>query len=373
MFLTPKKHANADAEVHDVTEGLLREQNRWFCSSARTLLYLLKASALDISDIDVDAFRKRIDKLVRRAEEGEAPREWNRALEADNPFLLSHIDRQKEYLQTAESELRDVIEFMHKSLLGVIGEGDVFTGKMHESSLRMQQIAGLEDIRRIKDELRAEIQQMRQAIRDKEAQDAKRMEALSREIGSLRSDLEEAKLASMTDQLTGASSRLCFDLGIERYLERYVLSGSRFSLLLCDLDDFKRINDLYGHREGDCVLKAFVLECQALIRPKDLIARYGGEEFAIVLPGVSLRAALRKAQKICSRVSSNRYLVENKQISGVLAFTVSIGVAEVRRDDTLESLMDRVDRSLYMAKRTGKNRAVSERSLCNEDSGLKAA
>jgi diguanylate cyclase len=373
MLFAPKKRTDVERRDLDETAERLREQNNWFSSSARTLLYLLKAFALDVSDLDVEAFKKRIDKLVSLAEKTETAKDWNRALEADNSFLLSEIDRQKKYLEARDAELKGVIEFMHNSLVGVIGEGNDFTGKMHESSLRIEQIAGLDDIRRIKDGLKAEMSQMRQAVLEKEQQDSRRVESLSREIGHLRTDLEKAHQASMTDKLTGASNRLSFDGYIERAVERHVLSGARFSLLMCDLDDFKKINDSYGHQEGDCVLKAFVRECKAVLGAEDVLARYGGEEFAIMLPGASLGKALKKAQKICSRISSNRYLVESQGTSCVLAFTTSIGVAEVRLDDTVERLVDRADQALYMAKRTGKNRAVSERDLPADETIPKAA
>ncbi len=370
VLFPPKKRTDTNP---DKSAELLGEQNRWFCSSARTLLFLLKAFALDVSDLDVEAFKKRIDKLVGLVEKGEAAKDWNRALESDNSFLLSQIDRQKKYLEARDAELKGVIEFMHNSLMGVIGEGNEFTGKVHESTLRMEQIAGLDDIRRIKDGLKSEMSQMRQAVLEKEQQDARRMESLSREIGHLRSDLEQAHQASMTDQLTGASNRLAFDGYIARSVERYVLSGTRFSLLMCDLDDFKMINDSYGHKEGDCVLKAFVQECRALLDGEDVLARYGGEEFTLLLPGASLGKALKKAQKICSKIASNRYLTETQGTSCVLAFTTSIGVAEVRPNDTVGALLERADQALYMAKRTGKNRAVSERDLPTDETVQKAA
>lgn len=372
MF-SPKRRISVDSKDLDEITAALREQNRWFCSSARTLLFLLRTWTHDTTDLDTDAFKKRIDKLVGLLEQEENARAWNRALEAENQFLLGHIDREKQYLQARESELKDVIDFMHKSLLDMIGEASDFTGSMHERSLRIEQTAGLDDIRKIKDTLKIEMSEMRQAIVEKEQNDARRLESLSRQVGSLKSDLEMAKQASVTDRLTGASNRLYFDSYIANSLERYVLSGARFSLLMCDLDDFKKINDSFGHKEGDSVLKTFVSECRALIRIEDVLARYGGEEFAIVLSGVSLRKAIRRAQKICSRIASSRYLVESQGTSRLLTFTTSIGVAEVRPDDTVDTLLDRADRALYMAKRTGKNRAVGENSLSGDESARKAA
>lgn len=366
MF-TLKKRTDSD------TEELLREQNNWFCSSVRRLLFLLKEFALDASDLDVDAFRKRIDRLVQLAERGESAADWNRALDADDSYLLDHIDREKKYLQAREAELRGVIEFMRESLMQVVGEDSRFAGAMHEHNNKMERIASLDDIRKIKDALKEEMSRMRQAILEKERSDERRVESLAREVGSLRSDLESARQESMTDQLTGASNRLSFDSHIARRLERYVLSGERFSLLMCDLDDFKRVNDTYGHQAGDEALRVFVRECRSMIRSTDLLARYGGEEFAIVLPEATLRHAVKKAQMLCTRISSNRYLAESQDASGLLYLTTSIGVAEVRPNDSVATLVERADKALYTAKRTGKNKAVGENSLGKDYPEQKAA
>ncbi len=368
-----KRLRDTTSKDNDETAGILREQNARFCSSARMLLYLLKESALDVADLDVETFRKRIDKLVKLTQDEKSAKDWHRTLESENPHLLKQIDSQQRYLKDKDAELKGVIELMHKSLLEVIGEASEFAGQMNDRTIEIERLARLDDIRRIKDGLKVEMGQMRQAILEKERNDELRVDSLSREVGSLKSDLQKAKEASMVDTLTGASNRLSFDSYIAHAIERYALARNRFCLLMCDLDGFKEINDTYGHREGDAVLTAFVREVRGLTRPDDLIARYGGDEFAIVLPGASLRHAVKRAQAICSRVAATRYLAENQGEECVFSFTSSIGVAEVRPEDTVESLVERADRALYMAKHGGRNRAVSERSLPRDEELPKAA
>lgn len=132
---------------------------------------------------------------------------------------------------------------------------------------------------------------------------------------------------------------------------------------MVDIDNFKEINDAYGHPIGDRVLLAVAHKCRSLIRQEDFIARYGGEEFVIVLPYASLRNAIKKAKLICKAISDTRYSLEDVKAGHVLRITVSIGVSIFQAGDTDKTLIDRADQALYIAKRTGKNRVVSENEL----------
>ena len=135
------------------------------------------------------------------------------------------------------------------------------------------------------------------------------------------------------------------------------------SLMMCDLDNFKQINDTHGHIVGDRVLKCFIQECKTMFRNDDFISRYGGEEFAIILPGLSLKKAFKRADSFCRILSGKLYLIDSSRPDERIGFTVSIGVSELRKKDTVEEFIDRADQALYKAKRTGKNRAVSEKEV----------
>ena len=132
------------------------------------------------------------------------------------------------------------------------------------------------------------------------------------------------------------------------------------SLLMLDLDDFKKINDTYGHPIGDQVLVAFCQKCRNSIRGDDILARYGGEEFAIILPGANLKNALKKGRQICDTISSVRYTTSNRQNADCLSITVSIGVAVLKKKDTAETIIGRADKALYKAKKSGKNCVVAQ-------------
>lgn len=202
---------------------------------------------------------------------------------------------------------------------------------------------------------------MRHAVQEKQNRDAQHLQALTREVESLRGDLEEAKSASSTDGLTSAFNRLAFDTHIHKLVERNGVTPTPFAILMLDIDDFKRINDTYGHPVGDRVILAVVQQCRALIRKDDFLARYGGEEFVIILPAIALRQALKKAWALCKAIATARYTIDPQQPHATISFTVSIGVSMLHPGDTVASIIERADQALYEAKRRGKNRAISEK------------
>jgi diguanylate cyclase len=227
----------------------------------------------------------------------------------------------------------------------------------------MEAITQLDDIRKIKESLKTEVANMKRTIQEKQETDSKRIETLSREVVSLKSNLEEAQATASLDALTGAYNRLSFDTKIQWCIEKNAVIREPLSLLMCDLDDFKKINDTYGHITGDRVLKGFVLECKGFFRNNDFIARYGGEEFAILLPGMPLKKAVKRARELCTSLASKQYLIDASKPDQKLGFTVSIGVSELKKEDTVTSFIDRADKALYQAKRNGKNQAVSEKDM----------
>lgn len=172
--------------------------------------------------------------------------------------------------------------------------------------------------------------------------------------------MAKAQQASLTDGLTGAANRLAFDRHMHKLLERHAMAPTACVLLLLDIDNFKQINDTYGHLVGDRVLMALVQRCRTLIRQDDLLARYGGEEFAVLLHGASLRQGLKRARAICRTVADGRYAIDAHHPHDIVRFTVSIGVSALRRHDTVTSFIARADKALYAAKHQGKNRVVSE-------------
>jgi diguanylate cyclase len=236
-----------------------------------------------------------------------------------------------------------------------------FYQRVYDESEKIIEITRLDDIKKIKNALKQEVEQMREVIDVKRDQENRQMRLLVGQVDMLRNELEKAREKSVTDALTGAYNRLAFDEYITEKVDRYAMAKESFSILMLDLDNFKTINDKFGHPIGDRVLVAFSQKCRLTIRGDDFLARYGGEEFVIILPGANLGNALKKARHICETVASARYAVGNDSTNDYLSVTVSIGVSSIKKGDTAESLIARVDKALYEAKRKGKNRAVGRK------------
>jgi diguanylate cyclase (GGDEF)-like protein len=157
-----------------------------------------------------------------------------------------------------------------------------------------------------------------------------------------------------TDDLTGIWNKRAFRRQLPQEVERSRVYGVPLSLLIFDVDEFKQINDNFGHTIGDVVLSELCGTVREMLRPPDLFARFGGDEFAIILPHTDLGGACAVADRILSKV---RTLVIPTDEEGAIAPSISIGVAEYTSDDAAAAdLVRRADERLYASKRQGKNR-----------------
>lgn len=186
-----------------------------------------------------------------------------------------------------------------------------------------------------------------------------RMRESRGEIEALREKLEATRIESLTDPLTGLANRKHFEETIKSVLDEAASRGAPMSLIVLDIDFFKRFNDLYGHLTGDQVLRLVAIVMRETAGKQAMLARFGGEEFGIVLPGADRLAALRLAEKVRASVRG-RELVKRSTGESLGKVTVSLGVAVRRPGDTPASLLERADLCMFAAKRAGRNRAFDD-------------
>src|SRR5260370_6611836 len=141
--------------------------------------------------------------------------------------------------------------------------------------------------------------------------------------------------------------------------------GDPLSILMIDIDHFKKFNDSHGHQVGDQVLRLVGKVLQESVRDVDLAARYGGEELIAVLPGADLDRCAAVAERIRRRIAEAR-LTRRSTGREIGSVTVSIGVAQFRLAEAAEAMIERCDRALYQAKRAGRNRIVTENQIDSE-------
>jgi diguanylate cyclase (GGDEF)-like protein len=160
-----------------------------------------------------------------------------------------------------------------------------------------------------------------------------------------------------TDDLTGIWNRRYFRRQLPQEIERARTFNVPLSLLLFDIDEFKQINDSFGHVIGDVVLSELCGSVRESLRPTDILARFGGDEFAVILPHTDLRGAMTVAERILAHISSLTIPTDEES---AIQCSVSIGIAEFHRDDAAANdLVRRADERLYLSKRQSKNRYTS--------------
>ena len=190
------------------------------------------------------------------------------------------------------------------------------------------------------------------------------------DITALQRDLDDVRRDALLDPLTRVQNRKAFDQGLRRAVDNAKESRRPLSLMLIDIDHFKRFNDTWGHQTGDQVLRLVAMTLKSNIKGKDIAARYGGEEFAAILPETDLEGATIVADNIRKAVQAKE-LLKRSTSEKLGRVTASFGIAMLRPDDTPSTLIERADRCLYAAKRTGRNRVVNENKL--PDSETEAA
>jgi two-component system, cell cycle response regulator len=156
---------------------------------------------------------------------------------------------------------------------------------------------------------------------------------------------------AVTDGLTDLSNRKQLDSILAEEIPRALRHGRELSLLMLDIDHFKRINDTYGHLTGDYVLRGLASILKKRLRPNDKLGRYGGEEFCAILPETALSSAVTFAEDLRSLVESHAFVTEDKQI----CVTISIGAGTLREGMSSADLYQCADEMLYQAKRSGRN------------------
>ena len=165
--------------------------------------------------------------------------------------------------------------------------------------------------------------------------------------------IKTLKENAMLDPLTGVYNKRQILNFLEKFLANFVrYKKDPFSIMMLDIDYFKKINDTYGHLAGDFVLKEFVKIIKNKIRSSDILGRFGGEEFILILPNTKVSGALKLAMRIKDEVENYVFEYGKEKIK----ITTSIGITSVSLNDSVESLLERVDEALYDAKRKGRNR-----------------
>jgi diguanylate cyclase len=260
-------------------------------------------------------------------------------------------------LAEAKSTLRDMIGVFVERMGEMSQSTSDYHDRIGDHARRIDASQDLSTFRGALDGLMVDMRQMQsdaRRARDEVANAREQAEAAEQRIRSLETELEGVSGKLREDALTGSLNRRGLDETLAREVARAARYGNALSIGVIDIDNFKRLNDTYGHQTGDRALIHLVKIVRSLLRPTDTIGRFGGEEFVIVLPETAADAGQRALERLQRELTRQFFLANNER----LLITFSGGVAQLRDGEDEQSLVARADEAMYRAKQAGKNRVL---------------
>jgi len=261
-------------------------------------------------------------------------------------------------LEENSNILKKDIEDDKKIATELVGVNQVV---LNESSIEALKEIVLSKVERLSEEISKKIDHKSTALvhieKEKESVNRELSEYKKREqeLIKLRKELEKYKVESVTDPLTGLFNRKFLVKKFEEEMERSKRYNSKFSVIFIDIDNFKRINDVYGHIVGDFVLKYLANIIKSELRKVDYAFRYGGEEMVVLLSETDLDGAMKFANRLLETVRNTIFRYKTEE----LKITVSMGVVEYKIGEPLDQIINRADAAMYRAKKEGKDRVIS--------------
>lgn len=254
---------------------------------------------------------------------------------------------------------RPAKEFIHLEDLSVLA--GALASEQHSVVLRMLR----------KDGSFAWMENRAHLVRDKTSNEPLEWLVMMRDISDRKAYEEKLSRLALTDALTGLANRRAFDEALDREWKRTLREDTQISLLLLDIDHFKRFNDQFGHQVGDDCLRAVATAVARCVRSTDMVARYGGEEIAVILASAGSNSAVEVAEKI-RRTVEGLQLAHDFSAATAGTITVSVGVATALARDggTMrlpESLLQAADAALYKAKHLGRNRIATSLLMASKE------
>jgi len=283
-----------------------------------------------------------------------------RALEEATRSLKEVIYKQGQ-LKHSLSDVKLTVKNMMMTFIDRLGQVAASTGDFHEKiggySEKISKADNIAELNSILDEVLKEtrlVQSEALKARDKMVLARQEVQDAENRIHALEAKLQHLSELVREDQLTGSLNRRGLDDVFERETARADRRGTPLCIAILDLDDFKKLNDTYGHIAGDAALKHLVKIVKDTLRSMDVIARFGGEEFLILMPETSVEAAASTMTRLQRELTKHFFLHDNEKV----LITFSAGVALRRPNEEQTELVKRADKAMYTAKQTGKNRVV---------------
>lgn len=315
-----------------------------------TLLFIIDFYNKHLLEIDGHSVRKIRSTLDEFAQQILTQEDKEKVLFRFRNFFSSYRIDEYAYILKTFDEFRNIIwDFVDQIAEDLSGdEGD----ELQSSLSHLKEAVESNSIEDLKTQSREFIDNYTEYQHKKEKLKSLKLEAVKLNLNKVKRKLVEAHHSMQRDHLTNAYNRKSFDEQISQHWKLAQISGQNLSLLILDIDHFKKINDTYGHPIGDFVLQECVKSLQVLFhRQCDFVARIGGEEFAVILPDYQVQHAIKKSEEVLKYISQQKYVQDDHQIS----FTMSVGIAQLLPSENVKSWIQRADEALYESKKNGRN------------------
>ncbi|MFH1215217.1 MAG: GGDEF domain-containing protein [Pseudomonadota bacterium] len=276
-------------------------------------------------------------------------------------YFRKSRQQSEDEMEQLHDETQSVISEVFSELLKADKNTAVFGGKLTEHSRKMREATKASEIKQIMANMLHDTAQMVTSNRTLQ----EKLNEATRQTENLKQKLHKTEEEASRDALTGLNNRKAFDEKIAELYKLFKSSKKYFSVVFVDIDFFKKFNDTYGHNIGDLVLQSVAAILHRGVKGGDFPARYGGEEFVILFPSTTLESARIVAEQLRVMISVKK-LENPKTGESYGKITASFGVSQITPEDTPQSVLERADKALYLAKKSGRNNIKTEKELGTE-------
>jgi diguanylate cyclase len=306
---------------------------------------------LYISDANTE-LHQAMDKLLA-AKRGLLPTKIEQLYQQFVP-IDSDNSRITDQVAQVSQEVQHIIDDASDEISNTCSEASRYTHELDQTSNGIDEDLSANELRDIINSLVKETQHMM----EHSSQMALRLNTMSGELTSVRTQFDQVKKESLIDSLTGVANRKAFDVNLTESMRDAAETDKPLCLIMADIDHFKKFNDTHGHVVGDKVLRYVSKMLQQVLKGRDVVARYGGEEFAIILSDTPVSGANSVAEEIRRTVASAELQLKSSAAS-LGSITMSFGIADYLDGDSEENFIQRADAALYDAKDSGRNQVKS--------------
>lgn len=320
-----------------------------------TLLYIIDTYNKNLIDIDTHPVRKVREILDEFAKElvSADKKQIEKVLFKFRQFFSHYRVDEYTYVRKTFDDFKGIIWDFVDQLSEDFGNNQADDDEIHKSLEQLKEAVEADSIDVLRAKSREFIDFYVECQTKKEVRRSRSFDGIKKNLDRMQKKLNEANHSLRIDHLTQVYNRKSFDEHVAQSMQLSKMSNTPTTLMMLDIDYFKRINDTYGHDIGDFILVECARTLQKIFsRDQDFVARVGGEEFAVILQDANIDQALKKAEEIVGIVRKEVFVKDDMQ----LRFTLSMGIAQLNPGEPVDQWIKRADEALYKSKNLGRDR-----------------